>query len=54
MDKLDVLPGVYLLKQNQITDNIPSDLTYKNIRIDEYVAPAANLNKTVLWNYFPE
>ena len=47
------MPGVYLLKQNQINDKTPSDLTYKNIRIDEYVAPATNLNKTVLWNNSP-
>jgi len=51
--QLDVLPGVYLLKQNQITGKTAFNLTYKNIRIDEYVAPDANLNKTVLWNYSP-
>jgi len=51
--QLDLIPGVYLLKQKNMADEIPSNLTYKNIRIDEYVAPASNLNKTVIWNYSP-
>ncbi len=52
--QLDLMPGVYLLKQNQETSETPSNLIYKNIRIDEYVAPATNLKKTVLWNHTPE
>jgi hypothetical protein len=51
--KFSLIPGVYLLKRNNIDDKISSNLAYKNIRIDEFVAPASNLNKTVLWNHSP-
>lgn len=50
---LDMVPGVYLLKRSDITDEIPADLKYKNIRINEFVAPLSNLNRTVLWNHSP-
>lgn len=50
---LTLTPGVYILTRQGIATKIPSDMTYKNIRINEFVAPASNLNKTVLWNYSP-
>jgi hypothetical protein len=46
----DVMPGVYLLTRKGVTTNIKPGQTYKNIRIDEFVAPASNLKETVLWN----
>jgi hypothetical protein len=51
--QLDLIPGVYLLKRKNIEKEIPSNITYKNIRINEFVAPVSNLNKTVLWNHSP-
>lgn len=48
-----VVPGVYMLKRKDIKEETPSTLTYKNISIDEYVAPASNLTRTVLWNHTP-
>jgi hypothetical protein len=51
--EFNLVPGVYLLKRNGINKETSSNLTYKNIRIDEFVSPASNLNKTVLWNHSP-
>jgi hypothetical protein len=48
--KFDVIPGVYLLTRKGVTANINPGQTYKNIRIDEFVAPASNLKETALWN----
>jgi hypothetical protein len=48
-----LVPGVYLLRRGSITEKISSNSTYKNIRIDEFIAPASNLTKTVLWNHTP-
>jgi hypothetical protein len=52
--RMDLVPGVYLLKNSRNAEKTDSRLLYKNIRIDEYVAPATNLKKTVLWNHSPE
>jgi hypothetical protein len=51
---MEVIPGIYLLKRMDIKNDVATNFTYKNIRIDEFVAPASNLNKTVLWNHSPE
>lgn len=49
-----VTPGVYLLSRKDVKAAIVPTLRYKNIRIDEFVAPASNLNNTVLHNHSPE
>lgn len=51
--QIDLIPGVYLLKRNDVAEDIPADLLYKNIRINEFVAPVSNFNKTTLWNHSP-
>ncbi|MFN8205923.1 MAG: cellulase family glycosylhydrolase [Bacteroidales bacterium] len=48
---IDLVPGVYLLMRNDITDAFDASQVYKNIRLDEYVAPVTNLKKTILRNY---
>lgn len=48
-----VVPGVYLLKRKNSTAEIKPDLAYKNIKINEFVAPASNLAQTALWNHTP-
>jgi hypothetical protein len=47
-----IFPGVYLL-QGKEKDDVSPETIYKNIRIDEFVAPRANLEKTVVWNNTP-
>ncbi len=44
-------PGVYLLKRKGVKKEIAKDSKYKNIRINEYVAPSTNLTKTMVWNH---
>jgi Beta-glucosidase/6-phospho-beta-glucosidase/beta-galactosidase len=46
-----VIPGVFLLKRKNISTEIKPDLVYKNIKINEFVAPASNLAQTTLWNH---
>lgn len=48
-----LIPGVYILKRSSVTTEIAPDQVYKNIRIDEFVAPSSDLNRTVLWNHAP-
>jgi hypothetical protein len=51
--RMEVIPGVYLLKRKDVKADVRPDLVYKNIRIDEYVAPASDLDRTVIWNHTP-
>jgi hypothetical protein len=45
---IELVPGVYLLERKNISEAAQSTQFYKNIRLDEYVAPATNLKKTTL------
>ena len=45
-----LLPGVYLLKRKNVTNIVSNDFIYKNIKIDEFVAPESDLPKATLWN----
>jgi hypothetical protein len=51
--QMEVVPGVYLLKRSDIPSDIPADLKYKNIRINEFIAPESDLRETVLINHSP-
>ena len=51
--KIDLMPGVYILKRGGIHHEIDPLQTYKNIKIGEFVAPASNLKNAVLWNHSP-
>jgi hypothetical protein len=51
--QFDLVPGVYLLRRRDITNDVPVDFKYKNIRINEFAAPESNLRKTVLLNHSP-
>ena len=51
--QFDLMPGVYLLRRNDVKDKNVRKTTYKNITVDEYVAPSSNLQGTVLWNHTP-
>jgi hypothetical protein len=48
---MELEPGVYLLKRKNIPDAVQTTQIYKNIRMDEYVAPETNLRKTILRNH---
>ncbi|MFT3739070.1 MAG: hypothetical protein QM786_09950 [Breznakibacter sp.] len=50
----DIRPGVYLLTRKGVAGNFPPSQAYKNISIGEFVAPAANLHETALWNHTPD
>ncbi len=47
---LDVEPGVYLLTKQGVKSTLKYTDTYKNIRIDEFVAPPANLKSIIVQN----
>jgi hypothetical protein len=49
-----IIPGVYILKRKNVSNQINTGQIYKNIRINEFVAPPSNLKTTVLWNHSPE
>jgi hypothetical protein len=51
---MDIVPGVYLLKRKDITENINADFTYKNIKVGEFVAPSTNLHELVFGNNSPD
>lgn len=52
--EFEITPGTYIVKRKNVKINFTKYLTYKNINIDEFVAPASNLSQTVLWNNSPE
>jgi hypothetical protein len=51
---LKLMPGVYLVKRGDAKTKTPTNLTYKNIRIDEFAAPQSNLSKTWICNPSPK
>lgn len=50
--KFDAVPGVYILKSGN-SNAITPNTKYKNIDISEYIAPATNLDRKVIWNHAP-
>ncbi len=50
----EVMPGTYLLTKSTTDAGAYTGKTYKNITIDEYVAPASNLGATILHNLSPD
>ncbi len=50
----DIMPGVYILQASGSRMQINPEMTYKNIRLNEFVAPEANLNVTLVKMMSPE
>lgn len=44
--KIDVKPGVYLLTKTGVTSSVKGSDRWKNVRIDEFAAPATSIKKT--------
>lgn len=51
--KIQVIPGVYLLKSNKAQGDYRATDSFKNIRLGEYTAPESNLAITLVHNYTP-
>jgi len=49
----EIMPGVYLLQATGNSTRIENDMTFKNIRINEFVAPKPNLNVTLVKKMSP-
>ncbi len=49
-----VVPGVYLLQNTKSKKRVSASANYKNISVNEYVAPASDLQATVLQNLTPD
>ena len=50
----DIMPGVYILQARRSRAQINPEMTYKNIRLNEFVAHEANLDVTLVKNMSPE
>ena len=50
----DIMPGVYILQASGSRAQINPEMIYKNIRLNEFVAPEANLNVTLVKMMSPE
>lgn len=50
----DVRPGVYLIRRAGVTTDVKADDRWKNIRLNEYVAPAADVCRPAVVHYAPE
>ena len=48
-----VMPGVYILQARGNPETIKPGSIYRNIRLDEFVAPASNLQQTLVKNLTP-
>lgn len=51
--QFDLIAGVYLLRRSNVKAGNLRSAAYKNIMVDEFVAPPSNLPGTVLWNHTP-
>jgi hypothetical protein len=50
---MELMPGVYLLQRHDVATSVAVDMNYKNIQINEFVAPQSDLPNSVLWNHTP-
>jgi len=49
-----IKPGTYLIRRQGATKHITPTMQFQNIRLNEFVAPATNLNGIFLTNHSPE
>ena len=50
----EIMPGVYILQNRRNRAQIDPDMQFKNIRLNEFVAPDADLDVTLVKNFSPE